>query len=81
MLAPRCEIIICVDFYAEFNCAFSYWPLAHWPKKSVKSWSIIGYPDKKHKSNPKKRTINISTDLWGNVPQELDKLLDIFDDF
>jgi len=81
MLSPRCSIINRVNFISDINCAFSYWPMAAWPKKSSKSWSIIGYPDKKHKSNPKTRIINVSTDLWGNVPQELEKLIGIFSDF
>jgi hypothetical protein len=55
--------------------------LGVWPKKSSKAWSIIGYPDKKFKSDPKNKIINVSTDLWGNTPQELEKLLGIFSDF
>jgi calcineurin-like phosphoesterase family protein len=81
MLDPKCSIINCVNFINDFNCAFSYWPMSAWPKKTTKSWSIIGYPDKKHKSNPKVRIINVSTDLWQNTPQELEKLIGIFSDF
>ena len=81
MLPSTCSIVKCVNFLESLNCSLSYWPLGAWPKKSSKSWSIIGYPEKRHKSDPKSRIINVSTDLWGNTPQELEKLLGIFSDF
>jgi len=81
MLPSRCSILRCVDIINELNVAVSYWPMNAWPKKSTKAWSVIGYPDKKYKSDPKKRIINVSTDLWQNTPQELEKLLGIFSDF
>ena len=52
-----------------------------WPGKSKKQYSIIGYPMKKYKSDPKERVINASTDFWANKPQDLDKLIEIFTDF
>ena len=81
MLPSRCSMLRCVDFIEEMNVAVSYWPMGAWPKKVNKAWSVIGYPNKKHKSDPKKRIINVSTDLWQNTPQELEKLLGIFSDF
>lgn len=81
MLPSTASIIKCVTLLEELNCSLSYWPMDAWPKKTSKSWSIIGYPDKRFKSNPKKRIINVSTDLWTNTPQELEKLLGIFSDF
>lgn len=81
MLSPRCSMMKCIEFIDDLNCAASYWPMQAWINKSKKSWSIIGYPDKKFKSDPKKRIINASTDLWGHKPQELEKLLGIFSDF
>ena len=81
MLTARCSIINHIDMVEKLNSAVSYWPLAAWPNQSKKSWSIIGYPNKKHKSDPKKRIINVSTDLWKNTPQELEKLIGIFSDF
>lgn len=81
MLTANSSIVKCIMFEDKLNCALSYWPLEAWPKKSSKAWSIIGYPDKRYKSNPKKRVINVSTDLWNNTPQELEKLLGIFSDF
>lgn len=81
MLPSRCSIINCIDLIQDLNCVVSYWPMGAWPDKSKKSWSIIGYPDKRYKSDPKNRVINVSTDLWANKPQELEKLLGIFSDF
>jgi calcineurin-like phosphoesterase family protein len=81
MLPSRCSMLKCVEIIEDLNVAVSYWPLGAWPNKTNKSWSIIGYPDKKYKSDPKKRIINVSTDLWANKPQELEKLLGIFSDF
>lgn len=81
MLPARCSILRCVDKIEGFDVVVSYWPLGAWPEKAKKAWSIIGYPNKKYKSDPKKRIINVSTDLWANRPQELEKLLGIFSDF
>ena len=81
MLRPGCKIIKCIEEDAATNCAFSYYPLAAWPGKRKKWFSIIGYPAKQFKSDPKKRIINVSTDLWGHKPQELTKLIEIFQDF
>lgn len=81
MLPAKCSIVKCVYFLESVHCSISYWPLVTWPRKSNKSWSIIGYPEKKYKSDPVKKIINVSTDLWGNTPQELQKLIGIFSDF
>ena len=82
MLPSSCQILrdITRSEHPECQCVFSYWPLTAWEKQS-KNWSIIGYPKKSFKSDPKKRIINASTDLWGNKPQDLDKLIGIFQDF
>ena len=81
MLRPGCKIIKCIEEDVAKNCVFSYYPLAAWPGKRKKRFSIIGYPAKQFKSDPKKRIINVSTDLWGHKPQELTKLIEIFQDF
>ena len=59
MLRPGCKIIKCIEEDAATNCAFSYYPLAAWPGKRKKWFSIIGYPAKQFKSDPKKRIINV----------------------
>ena len=81
MLRPGCEIIKCIEEDEKFQCALSYWPLSYWPNKRKKWFSIIGYPANQFKSDPKKRIINVSTDLWSHKPQELGKIMGIFEDF
>lgn len=80
MLRPGVELKKCIELEKEEQVALSYWPLAAWPNKSKKWFSIIGYPLKSFKSDPKKRTINVSTDLWNHKPQELAKITSIFED-
>lgn len=81
MLRPGCHIKQCIEECSQTKVAFSYWPLAAWPNKTKKWFSIIGYPAKSFKSDPKKRIINSSTDLWSHRPQELEKVVSIFEDF
>jgi len=81
MFRPGCEIIKCIEESPKNECALSYWPMAYWPNKRKKWFSVIGYPAKQFKSDPKKRIINASTDLWGHKPQELEKIIQIFEDF
>ena len=81
MLRPGCKIIKCIEEDEKNKTALSYYPLAAWPGKRKKWYSFIGYPAKQFKSDPKKRIINVSTDLWGHKPQELPKLIEIFQDF
>jgi calcineurin-like phosphoesterase family protein len=64
----------------KMQTTISYWPLADWPNKGDGYWSIIGHPSREHKSDPKGKTINVATDLWGYKPQELSKTLGIFKD-
>ncbi len=81
MLRPGCKVIKCIEEDLDNKVALSYYPLGYWPGKSKKWFSIIGYPAKSFKSDPKRRIINASTDLWGHKPQELHKVVDIFKDF
>ena len=81
MLRNRVQIVNDFVDLPQHNAALSYWPMKVWPGKSKKQYSIIGYPMKKYKSDPKERVINASTDFWANKPQDLDKLIEIFTDF
>jgi|TARA_B100000963_G_scaffold148538_1_gene129562 calcineurin-like phosphoesterase family protein len=81
MLRPGCKIIKCIETNSDHKVSLSYYPLGAWPGKTKKWFSIIGYPAKQFKSDPKKRIINVSTDLWGHKPQELPKVVSIFEDF
>ena len=82
MLRNRVQMIDCLTTLPELNLSLTYLPLKAWPnKRGKKAYNIIGYPEKKFKSDPKERIINVSTDLWKNQPQDLNKLLEIFSDF
>ena len=81
MLRPGCGIMKCIETDTKNQVSLSYYPLGAWPGKRKKWFSIIGYPAKQFKSDPKKRIINASTDLWGHKPQELEKIIQIFEDF
>ena len=79
LFRPGVSISKCLEELPELNSVISYWPLGTWPKKT-KNYSIIGYPGKKFKSNPKSKIINVSTDLWNNEPQDLERIIEIFRD-
>tara|TARA_B110000285_G_scaffold234734_1_gene312761 strand:- start:347 stop:865 length:519 start_codon:yes stop_codon:yes gene_type:complete len=81
MLRPGVTLMKCIEMENSDISALSYWPLGYWPNKNKKWFSVIGYPAKTFKSDPKKRIINASTDLWGHKPQELSKIVSIFEDF
>jgi calcineurin-like phosphoesterase family protein len=80
MLPKNVSLMNRIAPIANFKCNLSYWPMAEWPEKKKGYWSVIGYPEKKYKSDPRQKVINVSTDLWGNKPQDLAKLLEIFQD-
>lgn len=81
MLRNRVTLVDDIVMLSQQGVTLSYWPLKAWPGKSSQFYSIIGYPDKKFKSDPSERTINASTDLWQNRPQDIVKLTEIFEDF
>jgi calcineurin-like phosphoesterase family protein len=81
MLRPGCEIVKCIEEDKDNEAVLSYWPLSYWPNKPKKWYSIIGFPQKSFKSDPNKKVINASTDFWSHKPQELEKLMGIFNDF
>ena len=81
MMRPGCEISKCITEDRDTEAVLSYWPLTYWPNKPKKWYSMIGFPQKTFKSDPKKKVINASTDFWSHKPQELDKLMGIFNDF
>lgn len=81
MLRARNQITDDIVELKDQGVILSYWPMKVWPNKSKKYYSVIGYPLKKYKSDPKERVINAATDFWSNKPQDLVKLVEIFADF
>ena len=69
-----------IEEHPEANVVMSYWPLLEWPNKSKGSYSIIGHPSSKYKTNHKTRIINCSCDNWEYKPVEVTKLIELFED-
>lgn len=67
-----------LEVFPEENAVLSYWPLLEWPRKSKGAYSIIGYPNKKYKSNHKTKTVNCCCDFWEYKPVELSSILKLF---
>ena len=81
MWRPGCGNMKWIETDTKNQVTRKYYPISARPGKRKKWFSIIGYPAKQIKSDPKKRIINVSTDLWGHKPQELSKVIEIFQDF
>jgi calcineurin-like phosphoesterase family protein len=81
MLPTKSSLMNRITPLNDYECNLSYWPMQEWPGSSSGYYSIIGYPGSKYKSNPTKKIINASIDLWGYKPQELTRLLETFNDF
>lgn len=60
--------------------SLSYWPLYEWPGKSKGYYHFFGYPNKKYKTDHKKRMVNVSCDFWSYKPKSLDSIMDLFND-
>ena len=69
-----------LELLPEENVVLSYWPLLEWPRKSKGSYSIVGHPNKKYKSNHKNKIINCCCDFWEFKPVELSKIIELFND-
>lgn len=80
LLPEHCSLMNRILPIDSHKCNMSYWPMLDWPNKNKGYWSIIGHPDKKYKSNPATKVINVSTDLWGHKPQNLQRVLELFSD-
>lgn len=80
MLRSGVKVIDMVVPLELMKANLSYWPMEAWPGKQKGYYSIIGHPQKQFRSDPKKKRINVSTDLWGYKPQDLEKTLQIFHD-
>jgi len=69
-----------IEEIPTYNAVISYWPLLDWPSKTKGSYSIIGHPNKKYKSDHKSRIINCTCDLWNFKPVEISKIIELFDE-
>jgi calcineurin-like phosphoesterase family protein len=69
-----------LEFMPEENAVLSYWPLLEWPGKSKGSYSVVGHPNKKYRSNHKTKTVNCCCDFWEYKPVELSKIIELFNE-
>lgn len=60
--------------------AISYWPMHEWPGKSKGYYHFFGFPNKKYKTDHKKKMVNVACDFWGYKPKSLDSIMDLFND-
>jgi len=58
----------------------SYWPLKEWLNKSKGYWHVTGYPNRKHKTVPKNKIINCSTDQCNYKPQDINSIIGLLDE-
>jgi calcineurin-like phosphoesterase family protein len=73
---------ICTDLYeqAEIGAILSFWPLTEWYKKNKGYYNITGYPTRKHKTNPKQKRINCSTDQCNFKPQNIHSIIGLIEE-
>lgn len=69
-----------IEELTHLNSVVSYWPLKEWKGKRSGSYSVIGYPDKRYKSDHKSKIVNCSCDFWEYKPVEINKLIELFND-
>ena len=69
-----------IDVQHDAKMVFSYWPLSEWQGKSKGYYSVIGYPDKKYKTNHKNKVINSSYDFWEYKPINVSEVVSLFNE-
>lgn len=79
-LPKKVEVIESIFYDEENKRVYSYWPLKEWAAKSKGAYNIIGYPNRKYKTNPKNKSINCSVDQCNFKPQDLDSLLGLLNE-
>ena len=76
------RIFTCTDLFnlRSVGAILSYWPMAEWYKKQKGYYNIIGYPNRKHKTNPKQKRINCSTDQCNFKPQNIQSIIGLIEE-
>lgn len=62
------------------DAVLSYWPLIEWPKKKKGAVSFIGHPNKKYKSDHKKKVVNARCDDWDFKPIDIQQMIKLYND-
>ena len=76
-LPGKVKIISPNTIIDTLKISVNYWPIQEWPKKSKKYFSVIGYPNRKYKTIPKKRIINCSVEQCNYKPQDINSLIEL----
>jgi len=74
-LTPRAKIVSDIFLEKNIESILSYWPMSEWHLKNKGYYNVIGYPNRKYKTNPKKKVINCSTDQCNFKPQDINSLI------
>ena len=61
----------------SIECVLTYWPLTAWPKQSSKYYNVHGFPNRKHLSNHKSKSLNVACDFWGYKPVEIETVKEL----
>lgn len=80
MLPKKVKIIDDICFDSEKGRVYSYWPLKEWKNKSKGVYNIIGFPNRKYKTNPKNKVINCSVEQCNYKPQDLESILGLLNE-
>ena len=68
------------DLLEDKKLCFSYWPLTEWPKKEQNWPLILGYPNKRYKSNHKLNRINVTCDFWDYKPILVERIVALYNE-
>lgn len=64
----------------EIGAVFSYWPMKEWPNKNKGWYNVIGYPNRKYKTNPKNKVINCSLEQCNYKPQDIRSIIGLLEE-
>lgn len=65
---------------ANAKAVLSYWPLLDWPKRKQGTVSFIGHSNKAHKTDHKKKVVNVSCDRWDFKPVNALEMIKLYND-
>lgn len=74
-LPSRAKIVSDIFLERNIDSILSYWPMSEWYGKNKGYYNIIGYPNRKYKTNPKKKVINCSVDQSNFKPQDINSMI------
>lgn len=70
-------VIDTINEVSELESVLSYWPMAVWPKQNKGYYNVHAFPNRKHLSNHKSKSLNVACDFWGYKPIELETVKEL----